>query len=199
MISNSRRRRWLEANGVPATQALDVRQPVVVDGHAVTFWHELPEHRHGTPSEVATAIRSLHQFDHPTTFELPKLQPFVRLAKRIEEATVITEDDRRWLHSQRLVVQSQYAALPGGLPPAVMYGDAWAGNVVHTRAGELVFLDLERFSSGHRNGILSVRLSSTRATATSTPASTKSSPRRTATTSWSGWVSRHCGTFANCA
>lgn len=140
--------RWLEASGLPAVRALDISQPVVIDGHAATFWHELPEHRQGTPSEVATAIWSLHQLPTPTDFDLPQLRPFVRLAERIDGATVISDDDRAWLNGQLDLLQARYSELPDGLAPAVIHGDAWAGNVVHTQTGEIAFLDLERFSIG---------------------------------------------------
>lgn len=140
--------RWLHANDIPVVRALDVDQPVVIDGHAATFWHELPEHRQGTPSEVAAAIWKLHQLTTPTAFELPLLQPFVRLAERIDGATVISDDDRAWLHGQLDMLEVRYTELPDGLPPAVIHGDAWAGNVVRTETDEIVFLDLERFSIG---------------------------------------------------
>ncbi|MFK4086131.1 hypothetical protein ACI2LF_18610 [Kribbella sp. NPDC020789] len=49
----------------------------MIDGAPVTFWRELPEHRHGLPREVAAVLKRLHASPLPTEFELPSLAPFV--------------------------------------------------------------------------------------------------------------------------
>jgi hypothetical protein len=49
--------RWLESVGYPAVRPLDVDQPVVIDGSAVTFWEALPDgERYATAAEVATLL-----------------------------------------------------------------------------------------------------------------------------------------------
>jgi len=139
--------RWLEAAGVPAVQAINVPQPVVVAERAVTFWHELPAHHHGAPRDVAVALRRLHDLEPPTTFELPPFAPFVRLAERIQGASTLADDDRAWLRQRLDHLQRRYDEMPGGIPHRVIHGDAWAGNVVVT-AADVVLLDLERCSVG---------------------------------------------------
>jgi hypothetical protein len=53
--------RWLRSFGVPVVEALnDLEQPVAIDGRAVTFWRELPSHRHSTIPELAEVLRRLH-------------------------------------------------------------------------------------------------------------------------------------------
>lgn len=140
--------RWLASVGVRAVESLpDIDQPVVIEGSPVTFWRELPEHRHGTPTEVAAVIKRLHTSPMPNGFELPSLAPFVRLSERIAGATTLNEDDRVWLRRQLVRLTEAYADLPVGLPRSAIHGDAWAGNVVVTVDGP-VLLDLERFSLG---------------------------------------------------
>ncbi len=140
--------RWLESVGVRAVKTLDtVDQPVVIDGLPVTFWRELPEHRHGKPPEIAAVLRQLHRCPLPNDFELPQLAPFVRLAERIDGATTLSEDDRAWLRRRLDELKEAYANLPAGLPRSGIHGDAWAGNVVMTANGP-VLLDLERCSVG---------------------------------------------------
>jgi hypothetical protein len=140
--------RWLASVGVRAVETLaGIDQPVVIDGAPVTFWRELPEHRHGRPPEVAGVLRQLHTSPLPTEFDLPRLAPFVRLRERIDAATSLSEDDRTWLRHQLAHLTNAFADLPTGLRHSAIHGDAWAGNVVVTADGP-VLLDLERFSLG---------------------------------------------------
>jgi aminoglycoside phosphotransferase (APT) family kinase protein len=140
---------WLESADVPAVQAMsEIDQPVDVDRRPVTFWRELPPHEHGTPTEVATALRRLHSLDQPTSFKLPPIAPFVRLDERISSASRLTEKERAWMREHLAELRSRYSNLPAGLPHCVVHGDAWIGNVVSTSDGQVVFLDLERTAIG---------------------------------------------------
>lgn len=140
---------WLNANGVRAVQpyaALPVEQPVVVDGNPVTFWHDLGDHRPGTPREVAAALKQLHSLPIPSDMTT-HVAPFVRLAERITAAIWLPADDRTWLLARLGDLQAAWTDRPRGLPDAVIHGDAWAGNVVSTTEG-VTFLDLERCTIG---------------------------------------------------
>ncbi|MFI9552721.1 phosphotransferase family protein [Nonomuraea endophytica] len=141
--------RWLEANHIPAVQALpEIDQPVEVDGRGVSWWRELPPHRHGTALQVAAALRRLHDLPIPTSFDIGRLDPFVRLADRIDQAITLSEEDRAWMHERLTALRARWASLPSGLPEAVVHGDAWIGNVVGTSDGRTILLDLERCSVG---------------------------------------------------
>jgi hypothetical protein len=53
--------RWLNGAGIAAVTAIaGIAQPVEVGERSITFWEELPPHRHGTPAEVAGVLRRLH-------------------------------------------------------------------------------------------------------------------------------------------
>ncbi|GAA0950864.1 phosphotransferase [Nonomuraea longicatena] len=141
--------RWMRAQGVPAVQPVPgLDQPVEVRGRAVTWWLELPPHRHGTAVEVAAALRRLHDQPIPAEFEIGRLDPFVRLAERIDRATTLAEADRAWMRGRLSELRSRWAARSEGLPDSVVHGDAWIGNVVGTTDGRVVLLDLERCSIG---------------------------------------------------
>jgi Ser/Thr protein kinase RdoA (MazF antagonist) len=141
--------RWMASVGINAVEALEeIDQPVVLDGVPVTFWCELPEHEHGSVTEVAAALKELHAAPMPADFELAPLAPFVRLSERIDGASTLSEDDRAWLRRRLNDLQESYSDLPSGLPKSVIHGDAWAGNVVVTDEGDAIFLDLERCSVG---------------------------------------------------
>ncbi|EWC61655.1 hypothetical protein UO65_3013 [Actinokineospora spheciospongiae] len=140
--------RWLARHDVPAVRALDIPNPVETHGRAATFWTELPEHRHGTPIEIAAAVRRLHELPIPDDVFLEPLDPFVRLTDRVDGATALSEDDRKWLRHHITTLRDRHADLPAGLPVCVIHGDAWDGNVVTTTDGHTVLLDLERTAIG---------------------------------------------------
>ncbi|MBF6137237.1 phosphotransferase [Nocardia puris] len=141
--------RWLESVGMPAVRVVpEIDQPVVIDERAVTFWQELPPHRHGTPTEVAAALRKLHALTPPEDFDLGTLDPFVRLDKRIQSASTISADDRMWMREHLAELKMRWDQRPTGLPWSVVHGDAWGGNVVATEDGQVILLDLERTSTG---------------------------------------------------
>ncbi|WP_328530717.1 aminoglycoside phosphotransferase family protein [Nocardioides sp. NBC_00368] len=141
--------RWLNTNGVRAVHpyaSLDVEQPVIVEGHPVTFWHDLGDHRPGTPREVAAALKQLHSLPTPDTM-VAQVAPFVRLEERINAATWLRTDDRTWLLARLEDLQAAWTDRPRGLSDSLIHGDAWAGNVVSTVEG-VTFLDLERCTIG---------------------------------------------------
>ena len=62
----------------PAVRALDLDQPVIIDGHPVTFWEALSDNgdEYATIGEVADVIARLHKLTPPEGLALPPLEPF---------------------------------------------------------------------------------------------------------------------------
>ncbi|GAA1940188.1 phosphotransferase family protein [Kitasatospora viridis] len=140
--------RWLAEQGVRAVAPLAMDQPVVVASRPVTFWVEVPNHQHGTVSEVAAVLRTLHSLPRPDHLDVGRLDPFVRLRDRITAAVTLSSSDRRWLvdvHDD--LVQQWNGGFGSGRPECFIHGDAWPGNIVSTSEGPLV-MDLERASVG---------------------------------------------------
>jgi aminoglycoside phosphotransferase len=141
--------KWLEAEGFPAVRLLrGVEQPIEIDGRPVSYWAALPPHRQGTIEHVALLLRQLHSLQVPNKFDPGMLQPFVRLRERIGECIVVAPDERVWLLEHLSKLEAAWAGLPEGLPPCVVHGDAWVGNVAVDNAGHAVMLDLERAAVG---------------------------------------------------
>jgi aminoglycoside phosphotransferase (APT) family kinase protein len=137
---------WLAQHEIPAVRLHDVPQPQSVHGRPVTFWAELPPHEPGSPLNIAALLKRLHSLP-PPDFDIGTLDPFVRIAERIDAASTLSEDDKVWLRHRRAALLEQWRHRPAGMAASVVHGDAWAGNVVRTATGP-VMLDLERFSIG---------------------------------------------------
>ncbi|WP_431952286.1 aminoglycoside phosphotransferase family protein [Actinacidiphila sp. bgisy167] len=139
---------WLADNDVPAVRPLPaVEQPVLAQERPVTFWEELPPHEPGTVRDVVYLLKELHSLPIPD-FSLGRLEPFVRVAERIDSASTLAADDRAWLRDHLAALQQDWTDLPQGLAECVVHGDAWVGNVARTQRGGVFLLDLERCTVG---------------------------------------------------
>ncbi|MFD4398462.1 phosphotransferase enzyme family protein [Kitasatospora sp. NPDC058478] len=139
--------RWLYDCGVPAVRPLaHLPEPLNVDGNPVTFWHELPLHQPGAAADIAPLLRRLHELPIPT-FPLGRLDPFVRLAARIDAAATLDDDQRQWLRNRLAELETAWQGLQSSLPTSVIHGDAWRGNVAVTPTTTYL-LDFERTSLG---------------------------------------------------
>jgi aminoglycoside phosphotransferase (APT) family kinase protein len=143
--------RWLEQVDYPAMRALDVEQPVDLDGHVATFWVSVSEREEYAPvRQVAELIRRLHDLDDPTDFMLPLTQPFAELESRLAGLTNLDESDADFLRDRIAELRRTYETLDFPLPPGVIHGDANVGNVILSRDGEPVLIDLDGFAMGPR-------------------------------------------------
>lgn len=143
--------RWLTKQRYPVTQLIpDMLQPTVIADQAVTWWRSIPEHRPATPAELGRLLRTLHALPAPESLQLPRLDPFCKLAERIKNAAGINEKEHDWLtvRYHRLLEQYQNTTFDSG--NRMIHGDAWQGNVAVPQDGSPILLDLEAVSRGHR-------------------------------------------------
>jgi len=144
--------RWLASVDYPAVRATPVEQPVIVDGHAVTFWEALSDDgdEYASVSEIADILAKLHALEPPPDLELPAHAPFGNARHRIESSTGISDEDRRFLAARLVELEQSYAALRFVLPQGVIHGDAGVGNVLRDRYGVAKLIDLDGFAIGPR-------------------------------------------------
>jgi aminoglycoside phosphotransferase (APT) family kinase protein len=145
--------RWLATVGIPAVRA--VADAVDEGEYAVTFWRRIPDHRSGTAAEVAASLTQLHALPVDSAPELDVIQPFVRVADRID-ASPLTVEDKQFLHQRLVELQDRWPP-PAGLGTAILHGDPNTGNVVVTPDGQVLVWDLERFSVGPREWDLTLQ------------------------------------------
>jgi hypothetical protein len=109
--------RWLEAVGYPAVRALDVDQPVIADGHWVTFWQPVSDNGDQFAStEIAAILARLHHLTVPAGLHLPPLDPFASAVQQIGASTWLTSDDRAFFAATLARLQVAYAGLEFVLP-----------------------------------------------------------------------------------
>jgi Ser/Thr protein kinase RdoA (MazF antagonist) len=144
--------RWLEWAGYPAVRVIDVDQPVMADGHAVTFWEAVSEDgdEYAAIAQVADVISRLHTLTAPESLRLPELDPLGGTNERIASSTWLAPSDRDFMTGELARLRDEYARLEFALPHGVIHGDANVGNVLRDRLGNPVVIDLDNFSTGPR-------------------------------------------------
>ncbi|MEU2788371.1 aminoglycoside phosphotransferase family protein [Streptomyces sp. NPDC007100] len=143
--------RWLSGRGFPVTRAIeDLEQPVVVDGHPVTFWHVIEEgDRKPTYGELGAVLRDLHSLEPPVTVALSPYPVLGRTDRRIAAAAGIPEDDLAFLRKRARELRDRIAGLQFESPKGAVHGDAHVQNLMVNRKGQIILIDLERFSFDH--------------------------------------------------
>jgi Ser/Thr protein kinase RdoA (MazF antagonist) len=144
--------RWLESINYRSVRALDIDQPIIINGHTVTFWQSVSNdgQQYATIDEVADALVRLHRLEAPADLHLPALVPFEEAAKRISTNHWLSPEDREFLTKHLARMQDDYAALKFVLQPGVIHGDAGIGNVLRDSHGNPVVIDLDGFAIGPR-------------------------------------------------
>ncbi len=117
--------RWLESENYPAVRAINVDQPVVVNGYVVTFWQSVSDDgdQFASTPEIAAILARLHRLTAPEDLDLPPLDPFASAVQRIDANTWLTPNDRAFLTGTLTRLQVAYASLEFVLPfPAACVG-----------------------------------------------------------------------------
>jgi aminoglycoside phosphotransferase (APT) family kinase protein len=141
--------RWLESADYPAVRTIGVDQPLIINGHAITFWEALSD-EYATIEEVADVFARLHRLTEPASLHLPELEPFANADKRIAESDWLSSEEREYMTSELGRFRDEYARLEFFLPRGVIHGDASIGNVLHDRYGKPAVIDLDDFCTGPR-------------------------------------------------
>jgi aminoglycoside phosphotransferase (APT) family kinase protein len=150
--------RWMAALGLPAVRLLPgVPQPLEVTGHLVTVWRaaqppQRPQPADATIEHLAAVLRELHAVDAPLPDEVGPWDPAEALRRRLAEAEHLPAEDASFLAAELEAVEAGLAGLAGVrplLPPGLVHGDAYAGNLVASSSGG-VLCDFDGVAVGPR-------------------------------------------------
>ncbi|WP_308283488.1 phosphotransferase [Pseudonocardia nigra] len=144
--------RWLQDAGYPATQALPIDQPVVAAGRVITFWKSVTDREEYAPiADVALLIRHLHDLAAPPAdISLPALEPFGSAGAPLPRFDGLEVEDASYLTERLEWARATFPTLPFTLPQGHIHGDANVGNVLLTKDGSPVLIDLDSFAVGPR-------------------------------------------------
>lgn len=122
---------WLVANGFPATEPVDVSQPVAYEPYVVTFWRHYPQPEHGAPPAggLGDLLRTLHSLPSPPV-TLPRYQPLASLKTAVESSTYLAPNQRAWLMESGQELLHAYGELDFPLGHGHIHGDAYPGNTL---------------------------------------------------------------------
>ncbi|MGH3550643.1 MAG: phosphotransferase [Pseudonocardiaceae bacterium] len=138
---------WLEGAGLPVVRPLAM-EPFVEGQLVVSFWEYLPDVEATDVVTLAGFLRQLHVIPVPQEFPLGPVQPFARIAERVESTPALAEADRQFLRDMQIDLVAQWAQTRFEMAPAVVHGDAHNHNLVRSGDGRIVLLDLERIGIG---------------------------------------------------
>ncbi|MFJ4826094.1 phosphotransferase enzyme family protein [Streptomyces bacillaris] len=141
---------WLAAEEYPSARlATEAEQPVVVEGHPVTFWEGLADgETYASTREMGELLRRLHNLDAPS-FPLPKLRPFSTVDRRLKRA-VVRDETRTYLSDLAQELSAKYDGLEFVLAPGHLHGDFNIGNVLRDADNRPRIIDLDGFAVGPR-------------------------------------------------
>ncbi|MFG3364258.1 phosphotransferase enzyme family protein [Streptomyces sp. NPDC048156] len=141
---------WLAAEDYPSARLVtEAEQPVVVEGHPVTFWEGLADgETYASTREMGELLRKLHGLGDPP-FPLPKLRPFDKVDRRLKRAVLRTET-RAYLSALAQELSGKYDGLEFVLPPGHLHGDFNIGNVLRDADRQPRVIDLDGFALGPR-------------------------------------------------
>ncbi|MGY3334072.1 hypothetical protein ACVW0K_000171 [Streptomyces filamentosus] len=130
--------RWLTAVGFPTVPLRPGDQPVVVDGHAVTFWQHLPQPPHPVAAhQLAGPLRALHTLPAPPV-ALPARDDLAAIRRSLSTTTCLPPRTLARLgeHADRL--EADLAAVEFPLAPGVIQGDPQHRNALHLGTGAVL-------------------------------------------------------------
>lgn len=143
--------RWLtDEHDFPTVRPLPLEQPIVTHGCVVTFWHYLPQdnNKYISAGVLGSLLRKLHRLPNPPV-DLPAYRPLLSVRRAITHSHAISEEDRDWLSEYCDQLHNSYKKLEFQLPPGMIHGDAWRGNVLHN-GSDAVLADWDAVSIGPR-------------------------------------------------
>jgi aminoglycoside phosphotransferase (APT) family kinase protein len=142
--------RWLAGHDFPAVRLLPgIEQPIRLHGQMITLWEHVPETgRRPDGADLAVVLKRLHRLPAPPSC-LPSWRPMDEVRRRLAEPEDLDAGDHAFLLGECDEVEEQLARLRFALPPGVIHGDAFIGNLIAGPRGP-VLCDFDSTGIGPR-------------------------------------------------
>ncbi|CAM5607346.1 phosphotransferase family protein [Streptomyces diastaticus] len=139
--------RWLMSLDFPTAPLHPADQPVVVDQHAVTFWHYLPQPSHPVAaSQLADPLRALHALPSPPV-PLPAHDNLAAIRRSLSRITCLSTDALEFLNEYAAQLETHLEGVQYELPGGVIQGDPQHRNALHLD-GAAVLCDWDTVALG---------------------------------------------------
>ncbi|WFB07906.1 aminoglycoside phosphotransferase family protein [Streptomyces sp. LX-29] len=123
--------RWLMERGFPTVSLHSVQQPIVVDGHPVTFWTYLPQPEHPvSAAQLAAPLHALHHLPLPPV-PLRTLDNGAAIRTSLGATTSLSKETLRFLTQRAERLVDELGKVGFKLPHAVVQGDPQHRNALH--------------------------------------------------------------------
>jgi Phosphotransferase enzyme family len=142
--------RWLAEAGVPAVRVYEeIKQPLLVCGHPVSFWHAVTG---GGPrpdyTDLARLLARFHAVER-CPCKLASFAPLRTSESRLAMSAGTDPCDRDFLCGRCADLTCQFQQLEFALPPGPIHGDAYTWNLL-TDGGQVVLLGFGASAVGPR-------------------------------------------------
>ncbi|PKV82680.1 phosphotransferase family protein [Streptomyces sp. TLI_146] len=140
--------RYLMDLGFPTVALHPADQPVIIDGHAVTFWrylHQPPQPV--TAAQLAAPLQALHRLPAPP-FALPRHDNLAAIRRSLTATSWLDKPTLDLLNDRADELADALATVDFVLADGVLQGDPQHRNALHTGHGTAVLCDWDTVTHG---------------------------------------------------
>ncbi|MEU2977204.1 phosphotransferase [Streptomyces hirsutus] len=139
---------WLMEAGFPTVPLHPVDQPVVIDGHSLTFWAYLPQpDRPVAAAQLAKPLYALHTLATPPVV-LPDHDNLAAIRRSLTAITCLPAETLASLAERADRLEEDLRTVEFALPEGVIQGDPQHRNALHVSEGEAVLCDWDTVAVG---------------------------------------------------
>jgi thiamine kinase-like enzyme len=139
--------RWLSRMNFPTLSLLDLDQPIVVNGSAVTFWPYLPQTRPIEAGDIARPLRELHALPEPPV-SLQSIDAVSAIRYSLREQHILSSDDKAVLVERCNRLATVLKDVRFESAPRMIHGDPQHANTLWN-GGRAILCDWDSVSFGN--------------------------------------------------
>ncbi|MFE1378171.1 phosphotransferase family protein [Streptomyces sp. NPDC058740] len=140
--------RWLIEAGFPTVPLHPCDQPLLVDGHAVTFWTYLPQPEQPVAAmQLAGPLKALHSLP-PPPIALAEHDNIRAIRRSLTAITCLPAAAIRYMEEEVDRLEGALRDIQFSLAPGLIQGDPQHRNALHTADGSAVLCDWDTVAQG---------------------------------------------------